>query len=444
MKNNDNFVRIKTFFTSDVDRTVEELAKIYKDSSLQHNIKDILGESFLQEINGKNILINPNWVMHSLTETDDICLRTHENILLSTIEVILEQSPKKIIVGDAPINVCDWSEMLKDSFYSKIENLISIYNISIKIMDFRRFTFNSEMNIVSKNQKPLSEYVIFDLGEKSYLEPISKKKKSGFRVTNYDPDRLADSHKLGVHKYCITKELFDVDIVLSMPKIKTHQKTGLTGALKNLVGLNGDKDFLPHHRVGGVGFGGDCYPGKNIFRRISEYLLDKANRKMEKKIYKLWTFLSYVFWRISNPEKVHQLAAGWYGNDTCWRMVMDLNLIAEFGTRDGLLSNRPKRKIFSLCDGIIGGQGNGPLSPDPLALGVLIFTDNSAMNDICMGYLMDFDINKILLLKNAKKSLKNKNIIITLDGQKITESELSKYSISTNPPPGWVDYLKEL
>ena len=30
----------------------------------------------------------------------------------------------------------------------------------------------------------------------------------------------------------------DADIVISLPKIKSHQKTGITGAIKNLVGIN--------------------------------------------------------------------------------------------------------------------------------------------------------------------------------------------------------------
>ena len=119
-------------------------------------------------------------------------------------------------------------------------------------------------NQVDKNRSSISEYVIFDVGKDSYLEPITNDKKNLFRVNNYDPDRLAESHRAGVHKYCITKELFEADIIFSLPKVKTHQKAGITAALKNLVGLNGDKDYLPHHRIGGTEIGGDCYPTKQM------------------------------------------------------------------------------------------------------------------------------------------------------------------------------------
>lgn len=92
-----------------------------------------------------------------------------------------------------------------------------------------------------------------------------------FRITCYPPERLKREHQKGHHRYCIIKDLFEADVVLSLPKVKTHQKTGITGALKNFVGVNGDKDYLPHHRIGGTKFGGDCYPGGSLLRRWSEF-----------------------------------------------------------------------------------------------------------------------------------------------------------------------------
>ncbi len=254
---------------------------------------------------------------------------------------------------------------------------------------------------------------------------------------------MAQSHRTGVHKYCITKELFEADVVISMPKVKTHQKNGITCALKNLVGLNGDKDYLPHHRIGGTGFGGDCYPGKNIFRLASEYLLDMANRRQGKFLYRPLVFLASVIWKLSNPKKVHHLSAAWYGNDTTWRMVMDLNKIAVYGKSDGTISKTPQRQLYSLCDGIIGGQGDGPLRPEPLPLGIISFTNHSGLNDICMATLMGFDYKKIPLLANQKINLTSIDTEIILDDVKVDLKELEKRSISTLPPPGWMEYLSQ-
>lgn len=440
-----SFVNIETLFGNDNERNISSLANVYEQLGLLKEKIRKISKGILdnkQIISGEKILLKPNWVAHNRKENDEICLRTNDNFLLAIVEVILDCNPAKITIGDSPIQGCDWDKMLSRDFYKSIEKLSVNHSIPILIKDFRRVTFDPHKNNPIKEKNPISDYIIFDLGEESYLEPISST-RSNFRVTNYDPDRLAKSHTLGKHKYCITKDLFDSDVVISVPKIKTHQKTGITGALKNLVGLNGDKDFLPHHRVGGIGFGGDCYPGRNIFRRISEYFLDCANRHQGKKIYWFWIYLSKIMWKLSLPENVHQLAAGWYGNDTCWRMVMDLNKIAVYGKKDGAISKTPQREIYSLCDGIVGGQGDGPLNPQPLPLGVICFTNNSSMTDICMGALMGFNIQKIPLLKTAGQNIIQKNISLNLNGQQTTLQNIANLSIQTLPPPGWVDFLNK-
>jgi hypothetical protein len=283
--------------------------------------------------------------------------------------------------------------------------------------------------------------VIFDLGKDSYLEPITNAKKNLFRVADYNPDRLAESHRPGVHKYCITKELFDADIVISLPKVKTHQKAGITAALKNLVGVNGDKDYLPHHRVGGLDRGGDCYPGKNIFRYWAELSVDFANRHQGKKLYWIGRKAASVFWLLSFPTKLQNLGATWYGNDTTWRMVLDLNKLAIFGNADGTISNQPQRQLFSFCDGIIGGQGDGPLKPEPMPLGIISFTNHSGINDVVLATLMGFDIQKIAMLKEISSVSKKDNVDIFLNGVLIKVADLTHLSLKAKVPPGWEDYL---
>ncbi|NOU18353.1 MAG: DUF362 domain-containing protein [Bacteroidales bacterium] len=440
-----SFVNIETLFEREQERSISLLSELYLQPNLLKEKIRKISKGVLDNhkiLEGKKILLKPNWVTHNRKENDEICLRTHNSILLSLVEIILECKPLKITIGDAPIQGCNWEKMISQDFYKSIERLSITHSIPIIIKDFRRVTFIPLENNLTKERNAITNYTIFDLGKESCLEPISSTKNI-FRVTDYDPDRLSESHTVGKHKYCITNELFDADTVISLPKIKTHQKTGITGALKNLVGLNGDKDFLPHHRVGGSGVGGDCYPGKNILRRISEFFLDYANRHQGENKYWVGVYLSKIAWKLSLPKNVHHLAAGWFGNDTTWRMVMDLNKIAIFGKKDGTISGLPQRELYSLCDGIIGGQGDGPLNPQPLAMGVICFTNNSSMTDICMATLMGFDIQKIPLLKIAEQNIKRETISLILNGRLTTIKEISKLSIPTLPPPGWVDYLSK-
>lgn len=438
-----DFLDITTLYSSPEDRSILNLSEIYNDhGKLEAVIRGLIDHrvpgSFFQ---GKKVLIKPNWVNHSKSASDEICLRTHDRFTLAVLKIILEKSPAEVVIGDAPIQGCRWDKMITADLLESVALLSRQFKIPVRIIDFRRVTFDPARNNLLTERNPISDYVIFDLGRKSYLEPITLPGRSRFRVTNYNPDRFNESHKPGMHKYCITRELFDADIVLSLPKIKTHQKAGITAALKNIVGLNGDKDFLPHHRLGGAAIGGDCYPGRNPLRYLSELASDQANRNLGKFNYWVWLRLSSLLWRLSFPTKVHDPAAAWYGNDTTWRMVMDLNQIVRYGKFDGTMSDAPRRKVFSLCDGIIGGQGNGPLNPDPLPLGVVCLSDNPGITDICMATLMGFDFKKIPLLAAALVQSDLNDINMTINSGYCRIDDLKQYSVKTVPPPGWLDYF---
>lgn len=439
------FVNIESLFSSRANRTLYAISAVYDNNSLlEEKIRTVIKNSLSNKnIQGKKVLLKPNWVKHSSVEIDELCMRTHDNFLLAALKVMLEFQPASVLIGDAPIQGCNWNKMISPAFTEKIKRLSDNFGIPVNIKDFRRVAYDPSKNKPHLERNPLSEYTTFDLGRKSFLEPITRQDKSLFRITNYNPDRLAVTHGPGVHKYCITNALFESDVVISLPKVKTHQKAGITAALKNIVGLNGDKDFLPHHRMGGSDSGGDCYPGNNILRYWSELMMDNANRRQGNWAFWSWQKLSILLWRISLPGNEHHLSAGWHGNDTTWRMVLDLNTIAIYGKKDGTLADIPQRELYSLCDGIIGGQGDGPLKPEPLPLGVISFTNHSGLNDIAMATLMGFDINRIPMLFKVKDMSANDKIQLYFNGSPIQLADLNRYVIKTIPPPGWEDFLNK-
>ena len=107
---------------------------------------------------------------------------------------------------------------------------------------------------------------------------------------------------------------------------------------------------------------------------------------------------------------------------------------------NGEISSIPQRKIFSFCDGIIGGQGNGPLSPDPLLMGILEFSNNSFLADTVIGKLWNLNIDKIPLLKAAKEKCDINNCSLTWNGEHISWQDLKQYGFTVTLPPGWVHY----
>ena len=171
--------------------------------------------------------------------------------------------------------------------------------------------------------------------------------------------------------------------------------------------------------------------------------MDISNKHIGKPSFRIWQKLGIEIWKLSKPGNLDQWGAAWYGNNTTWRMVLDLNQIVIYGKSDGTLADTPQRQMFSLCDAIIGGQGNGPLLPKPLPLGFLSFTNNAALNDYVFASLMKFDPEKFALLTNAFQLYESNFDHIFLNGNHIRLNDLHVYSLDTLPPPGWVDYLKD-
>ncbi len=436
------FLHIEPVFNESLDRSISSLKTIYDDNEkLESIIKNLFQREIrASQIKNKRVLLKPNWVMHSKSELDDICLRTNDNFVLATLKVVLEMKPLSVIIGDAPIQGCNWEKMLSEDFSEKIKSLANEYEVAVSVVDFRRRIYSFSNNKKDADIRPLKEYVIFDVGKTSWLEPITINGKSNFRVTNYDPERMVLSHSPGVHKYCLTRELFESDLIISLPKIKTHQKTGITAALKNLVGFNGDKDFLPHHRIGGTQRGGDCYPGGSLLRSWSEKALDNANRRQGRKSFWIWQKLSSALWKLSIPGAEHQIAAGWYGNDTTWRMVKDLNRIVEFGNQEGEIKEHAQRMIFSLCDGIIGGEGNGPLDPEPLPLGLITLTNHSLFHDRVMADIMSLPVDKLPLLNQNDN--RSNNFTMTIRGKNAMLQDLDEFKVIAKLPKGWSAIIK--
>ena len=112
----------------------------------------------------------------------------------------------------------------------------------VRIQDFRReVTIRKDGMVVSRVFCGDGEFTEVNLGQQSYLSPISKSYKN-FRVTSYDKDKMTKYHNLRDHIYVIHKSIMEADVVINIPKLKSHRKAGLTCCLKNSIGINGMKD----------------------------------------------------------------------------------------------------------------------------------------------------------------------------------------------------------
>jgi uncharacterized protein (DUF362 family) len=391
------------------------------------------------------VLLKPNWVLHR-NETDggEACLYTQPAFVEAGLREVLLARPGRIVIGDAPIQLCRFEELVTPAFRQRLESVAAAAGVPISFVDFRRTVMRrgSVLSQVAADRREMDRYVLFDLGADSLIEEITGLEPR-FRVGDYDPALLARTHHRGRHQYLLCREAFEADVVISMPKLKTHCKVGMTGSLKNLVGLNGNKDFLPHHRVGGVGSGGDCYPGRSVAKEIAERLEDAANRRLGRPSYNIWRHLGRAAKVVARGSR-GRMAAAWYGNDTCWRMVLDLNRILVYGRRDGTMADTPQRAFYSLTDAILCGQREGPLRPEPLPVGAVTFAASPVAAELVHAALLRLDPLRMALTREATRCFRwplaagpvEPRVVV---GDRVlgTDAVAAEFGVDAEPARGW-------
>jgi hypothetical protein len=213
---------------------------------------------------------------------------------------------------------------------------------------------------------------------------------------------MARTHARGRHQYLIAKDVLDADVVINLPKLKTHKKAGVTCALKNLIGINGNKEYLPHHRLGGAAAGGDCYPNDSCVKRALEAIADRRNQTKSRTGGLFYYALTFALTRILRARGDRLGYEGsWSGNDTIWRTCLDLNRILLYGRADGRMAMEPQRRVLHVVDAVVAGQGDGPLSPRPLPLGILFGGNNAAAVDWVAAHLLGYDARQVPLVREA-------------------------------------------
>ena len=250
------------------------------------------------------------------------------------------------------------------------------------------------------------DIVHVDLGEHSLLDEFYKLREPvEFRVTDYDRRDIAEYHGVGKHVYAINRRILQANTILSVPKLKTHEKVAITCALKGTVGTIARKECLAHHRKGGPQQRGDEFPQRSIVRRIASSFADNVTMLNNGIFSNGIRVCSKVLYRLMRLGKSGIMAGAWHGNDTAWRMTLDIARILRFAREDGTLAQTPQRQHLVLIDGIIGGEGEGPVFPIGRHNGVVVFGTDPVWTDYACALLMHFDPSSIPLIANARQPM---------------------------------------
>lgn len=406
---------------------------------------------------GDRVVIKPNLVLHHSGNNKDIsAVVTHASLIRPMIDYALLalKGTGEVIVGDAPHGDANFDIITKSNGLFELIEWYKTKGYNIQLRDFRKIVYPKgfKKSVWVEQEGDPDGYVAVDLGNHSHLKDLANLER--LYGSDFDRSFIVKQHQNGHHKYLVSGTIMKADVVISIPKLKTHRKAGVTINMKNLVGINGDKNYLAHYRVGSPSQGGDEYPNsKNLFllfyRWYERYSGDHFMAKNSKfyrninKVLKIPSLCSVALYCLFKGKENVATCGAWSGNDTCWRMCLDLNFILMYANKEGIICQKPQRNYFSLVDGIVAGEGNGPMIPTPKRIGTLIAGRNPYKVDYVATYIMGFDYQKLPQIRIAAKENDIKesclDVVCKKKGEKVSYRDIN---FEFKEPPTWIGTMK--
>lgn len=360
----------------------------------------------------RHVVVKPNWVQEAHEYRPDIWepVITHPSVVIAVIEILAKrmQGRGHITLCDAPHTYADFETIVtRGDLKNKLKNIrLKWPELKLELLDLRREVWIRKEEVVverHKNPDDPNGYLKVNLGENSLF--YGHPGEGRYYGADYDSVVVNEHHSGKRQEYLIAGTPIICDLFINVPKMKTHKKTGITCCLKNIVGINGDKNWLPHHTEGVPTTCGDEFPMLS-FKNLVESGVKKFGKNVALNLPIVGTWM-YRKMRntgkqvLGNSEAVIR-NGNWSGNNTCWRMALDLNRALLYANSDGTWREYSKPKPYlAIVDGIIGGEGNGPLCPDSVQSNVLIAGTNPAEVDAVVAKLMGFNPNKIQIIEQA-------------------------------------------
>lgn len=361
---------------------------------------------------GQTVLLKPNFVLSANDNGHDLfAMVTHPSILRALVDYVFValRGEGRIVIADVPQMDCDWDELMRAQRLDAIQDFYnSRFRFAVEAYDFRNFgVIDRHEMALTDNRKTLpgdpEGEVIINLGRKSHFYGLPNENYYG---ADYNRQETIAHHQGQIHEYCMSRTMLSADVFISVPKMKTHKKVGVTLNLKGLVGMNTNKNYLIHYRLGTPRQGGDQLPDAQsgtdrMLVKAQRWAWDKLLARQSKGADTLYRFGRRAYRATLKPvlrfsqEAALFDAGNWHGNDSAWRMTADLAKILFFADATGRLHATPQRRLFCVVDGIVAGERCGPLEPDARRTGCLVAGENPFSVDLVTTRLMGFDPRKL-------------------------------------------------
>ena len=402
---------------------------------------------------GDRVFIKPNLVTHEYRAScgcrgDVFSVITHPSVVRAVADcvAIALQGRGEIIIGDNPCIDADFDRLLELTQLKRLETLYrERFGVRCRVLDLRpQRTSNLEYyGFKSKTDRQAGDpqgASVLNLGEQSLFYGLNPLLFRGVFTNRWETIR---HHRGRQQEYSISNSILNADVYVSIPKLKAHHKVGATLNIKGLVGINANKNYLVHWRIGFPTFGGDEFP---VAHRLADYFIHAgqiiANDLLPEPVYlKLRAALKGTrldrALRLKKRSGHEHYRGAWDGNDTCWRMAADLyNLFVRDAA--GWRAQRGRQmKFFSVIDGVLAGEGDGPFCPTAKRAGVLLAGEDLLHVDCAAVRLMDFDRRQVRYLDHLMRGASGEIDVVSEDFDVENFFEGGARYLRFAPPSGW-------
>ena len=417
---------------------------------------------------GDKVVVKPNLVLdfNATGQTTD-CLVTHASVLRPIIDYVLIalRGMGNVLIADSPHGNANFEKIKVVTRLNDLQEFYVKNGIHLNILDVRKYEYghgeDGFLEMRTLVERDPEGYAEIDLGQSSAFVDLPH--LENLYGADFDRSEVTRYHTGIMNKYLVARTFLDADVIINVPKLKTHKKIGTTLNVKSLIGINGDKNYLPHFRIGDPSHGGDEYPPssnrfqhgmKRVVRATVEALMGNNQHKYTGLYKVIRSIYGKTHIRVAPASGgCSELGAGnWYGNDTVYRTVYDLSKILFLADKNGAMHKSPQRRFFSIIDGIIAGEKQGPLEPSPKPCGVLIGGFDPVATDLVATRLMGFNTEHMVVFSRLYTLPFNHPLqpISPEDIRIISNNETWNGNIfdskdrylALTPHDGWIDYLE--
>jgi hypothetical protein len=125
-----------------------------------------------------------------------------------------------------------------------------------------------------------------------------------------------------------------------------------------------------------------------------------------------------------------------------------LQRVVHYGQTDGQMAEDVRRSVVTITDGIIAGEGEGPLAPTPIKLGILTLGLNTAAVDWVHALLMGLEPQDVPLTREAfvphrypLAGFRPQDIVVWVDDQQMPTADIfGRHGRAFQVPRGWEGY----